>query len=294
MSNFYNKIIEYFTFLSLPELGPIDIVEMLILAFAIYKIIKWVKKSRAWTLGKGLIVLFVLYMIAFIFDMNVILWIFDRTIGLGITALIIVFQPELRKALEQLGERSMVRNLIPFEEKKDKVLRFSDESLTAIVKAVEEMGRHKTGALITIERNIDLDDNIRSGIKIDSAISSQLIMNIFEHNTPLHDGGVIIRDDRIVAATCYYPLSDNYRISKELGTRHRAALGISEISDGFTIIVSEETGDISVAVAGMLERNIDGKLLTKKLQEIQGKTSSDDVKRKKWFTTNKKETAKEK
>ncbi|MCR5586842.1 MAG: diadenylate cyclase CdaA [Lachnospiraceae bacterium] len=293
MTEFIQSLKDYFTFISFPDFGVIDGIEILIIAFSIYHIVKWAKKTRAWALVRGIAVLFGAYFIAYIFDMNVIMWIFDKTIAIGITAVVIVFQPELRKALEQLGEKSMVSSLISFDDNLKKVQVLSDESVTALVRACEELSKHKTGALITIERTIDLNENIRSGINIDSVISSQLLINIFEHNTPLHDGAVIIRNDRIIAATCYFPLSDNYRISKELGTRHRAALGISEISDSLTIIVSEETGGVSVAIGGMLLRNVDSTILTKKLTEIQG-SNQEDSKGIKWFRTNKKNEVEEK
>ena len=184
--------------------------------------------------------------------------------------MIIVFQPELRKALEELGKKNIVRSIIPFDEQKDKNKRFSDRSINEIIRASVEMAKVKTGALIILEQDIVLSEYERTGITLDSIISSQLLINIFEHNTPLHDGAVIIRGDRIVAATCYLPLSDNLGLSKELGTRHRAGVGISEVSDSLTIIVSEETGKISIAIGGKLLRNVDGDLLRKKISEIQG------------------------
>ncbi len=287
MGNIVSKIFDYLRFTSFPTIGVVDVIEIIIITFSLYHIIRWIRKTRAWTLVRGIIVLFVAYLLAYAFDMTVILWIFDRTIAIGITAIVIVFQPELRKALEQLGEKSVMSSIIPGDDSRYNNDTISDESLTALVRASLELSKHKTGALITIERTIDLNDNIRSGITLDSVISSQLLINIFEHNTPLHDGAVIIRGNRITAATCYFPLSDNYRISKELGTRHRAALGISEISDSFTIVVSEETGDISIASGGMLQRNIDKEILTKKLMEIQGKAPSEESKRKKWFKSGK-------
>ena len=220
-------------------------------------------------------------MIAYILRMNVIVWIFERTISIGITALMIVFQPELRRALEELGQKKIVSTLIPFDDTRNQNERFSERSINEIVKATVEMAKAKTGALIIMEKDIDLSEYERTGIELDSTISSQLLVNIFEHNTPLHDGAVIIRGDRIVSATCYLPLSDNMGLSKELGTRHRAGVGISEVTDSLTIIVSEETGRISVAVGGKLLRNIDGDLLRKKLTEMQGK-SGDDTEKKRW------------
>ena len=281
METIISKIKDYAYYLSLPKVTLTDLLEIFIITFVIYHTILWVKNTRAWTLVKGILVLFLCYLIAYILDMSVILWIFNKTLAIGITALLIVFQPELRKALEEIGKKNIVKSIIPFDDQKDKNKRFSDKSINEIVKATVELAKAKTGALIIIEKDIILSEYERTGINLDSAISSQLLINIFEHNTPLHDGAVIIRGDRIVAATCYLPLSDNLGLSKELGTRHRAGVGISEVSDSLTIIVSEETGKISVAIGGKLLRNIDGDLLKKKLMGMQGNV--DDDKKKKRF-----------
>ena len=273
MAAVFSLLKEYFYVLSFPKVGLTDILEILIIAFTIYHVSLWVKKTRAWALVKGILILFLCYIIAYLLDMSVILWIFNKTLAIGITALLIVFQPELRKALEELGKKNIVRSIVPFDEQKDKNKRFSDKSINEIIRATVEMAKVKTGALIILEKDIVLSEYERTGINLDSAISSQLLINIFEHNTPLHDGAVIIRGDRIVAATCYLPLSDNLGLSKELGTRHRAGVGISEVSDSLTIIVSEETGKISVALGGKLLRNVDGDLLRKQIDELQGNTS---------------------
>lgn len=273
MEAVFSLLKEYFYVLSFPKVGLTDILEILIIAFTIYHVSLWVKKTRAWALVKGILILFLCYIIAYLLDMSVILWIFNKTLAIGITALLIVFQPELRKALEELGKKNIVRSIVPFDEQKDKNKRFSDKSINEIIRATVEMANVKTGALIILEKDIVLSEYERTGINLDSAISSQLLINIFEHNTPLHDGAVIIRGDRIVAATCYLPLSDNLGLSKKLGTRHRAGVGISEVSDSLTIIVSEETGKISVAIGGKLLRNVDGDLLRKQIDELQGNTS---------------------
>lgn len=281
MNSIVTSLKKYIHVFDLPKVSVIDVLEIVILAFVIYHVALWIKNTRAWTLLKGIIVLLACYVIAYIFGMNVIVWIFERTISIGITALMIVFQPELRRALEELGQKNIVSTLIPFDDTRNQNERFSERSINEIVKATVEMAKVKTGALIIIEKDIDLSEYERTGIELDSTISSQLLINIFEHNTPLHDGAVIIRGDRIVSATCYLPLSDNMGLSKELGTRHRAGVGISEVTDSLTIIVSEETGRISVAVGGKLLRNIDGDLLKKKLTEMQGK-SGDEVEKKRW------------
>jgi diadenylate cyclase len=191
----------------------------------------------------------------------------------GIIAIIIVFQPEFRKALEQLGQKNLVRSIITFDDSKEKNEKFSDHSLNEIVRATFELARTKTGALIVIEEDTPLNEFESTGISIDSLISSELLINIFEHNTPLHDGAVILRGNRIAAATCYLPLSDNMQLSKDLGTRHRAGIGISEVSDSLTIIVSEETGKVSIAKGGKLIRNVDGDYLRSKLGDAQKKST---------------------
>lgn len=281
MNSIVAPLKEYIRVIDFPKISVIDLLEIVILAFVIYHVALWIKNTRAWTLLKGIIVLLACYVIAYILGMNVIVWIFERTISIGITALMIVFQPELRRALEELGQKKIVSTLIPFDDTRNQNERFSERSINEIVKATVEMAKAKTGALIIMEKDIDLSEYERTGIELDSTISSQLLVNIFEHNTPLHDGAVIIRGDRIVSATCDLPLSDNMGLSKELGTRHRAGVGISEVTDSLTIIVSEETGRISVAVGGKLLRNIDGELLRKKLTQMQGK-SGEEAEKKRW------------
>lgn len=272
ISNFWNSISTSF---SLLKFSVMDAVEILIIAVLIYNIIKWVRKTKAWTLVKGLIVLLLFYMIASILKLDVILWLFVNTIGVGITAVIILFQPELRKALEQLGNRNIVT---PFFDNPE-VDVFSDQTVEELVRATYELAKTKTGALIVIEREVKLDEYEQTGIALDAIVTNQLLINIFEHNTPLHDGAVIVRGNRITSATCYLPLSDNMLISKELGTRHRAALGISEATDSFTIVVSEETGSVSIANGGVITRRIGREFLSEKLKEIQNK--SDESKSKK-------------
>lgn len=272
---------DYVAWLSLPKIRVTDILEILIIAFVIYHVINWIKQTRAWMLVKGLIVLLILWMIASILNLNVILWIFIKSINVGIIALIIVFQPEFRKALEQLGQNNLVSPLFNLSDSKDKSERFSDQTVLAVVRATFELAKTKTGALIVIENDVSLSEFEKTGIAIDSLISSQLLINVFEHNTPLHDGAVILRGNRIVAATCYLPLSDNMHLSKDLGTRHRAGIGISEVSDSLTIIVSEETGKVSIATKGTLIRNVDGDYLRNKIIGTQNK-STDTKKIKLW------------
>lgn len=268
---------KYFVRLSFPDVGPIDIVEITILSFLVYQIMLWIKNTRAWMLLKGIVVLGVFIFIAYIFNMNTILWIAGKSINVAIIAIVIIFQPELRGALEQIGRKNFLSAIFSFEGTKDGKERFSDKTINDIVKAVYEMSKVKTGALIVIEQDILLSEYERTGILLDSIVSSQLLINIFEHNTPLHDGAIIVRGNRVTSATCYLPLSDNMDLSKDLGTRHRAAVGISEVSDSLTIIVSEETGKVSIAIGGELIRNLDADSLRSKLVLIQNK--SIDVKR---------------
>lgn len=261
---------------------PIDILEILIIAFVLYHIIIWVKQTRAWIVVKGLIVVLIVALVAVILEMRAILWIFENSIQIIVTALIVVFQPELRKALEQLGRKNYFAYIIPFDDQKEKEQRYSERTANEIVKAAYEMGKTKTGALIVIEREVALNEFERTGIALDSLVSSQLLINIFEHNTPLHDGAVIIRGNRIIAATCYLPLSDNMELSKELGTRHRAAVGISEVTDSITVIVSEETGKVSIAQEGEIIRSVDGETLKKYLLEGEKDNKAGTKKIKLW------------
>ncbi|MFP4697212.1 MAG: diadenylate cyclase CdaA [Eubacteriales bacterium] len=260
-----------------PKIHTSDIIEIIVIAFIIYQLIRWIKDTRAWMLFKGIIVLFLIAALAAIFNLNTILWLFANTINVGIIAILIVFQPELRRALEQLGRKNILASIVQFEEQRNKEERFSDYTVDEIIKAVFELAKMRTGALMVVEQDIKLSEYERTGIPVDALVSRQLLINIFEHNTPLHDGAIIIRNNRVIAATCYLPLSDNMQVSKELGTRHRAGLGISEISDSITIIVSEETGKVSVAIGGNLIRNVNGEYLKNKLQYIQKK--SIDVKK---------------
>lgn len=249
-----------------------DVLEIFILAFLVYSLLLWIKNTRAWTLLKGLMVLVVCVSLVYILHMDTLIFIVNRGIDIAITAAIVIFQPELRRALEQIGEKQIVSSLIPIDTGRDVTECFSDKTVNEIAKAASEMGKAKTGALIVIEQNVRLDEYERTGITLDSVLTSQLLINIFEHNTPLHDGAVIVRGNRITSATCYLPLSDNMMLSKELGTRHRAGVGISEVTDSLTVIVSEETGGISVAYKGELKRNITVDELKEQLVMLQNKT----------------------
>ncbi len=265
-SALYAFMDKYLSWIDKPKIGVTDVIEIIIIAFVLYHIMVWVKNTRAWMLFKGIIVILIFLLIAALFQMNTILWLSGKVVNIAAIALVIIFQPELRNALERLGRKNFLTAFFSFDFQKASTVRFSEKTITEIVKACYEMGKVKTGALIVIERDVMLNEYIRTGIPLDSLVSSQLLINIFEHNTPLHDGAIIVRGDRIVAATCYLPLSDNMELSKELGTRHRAAVGVSEVSESMTIIVSEETGAVSLAVEGTLYRNIDADFLKSKLR----------------------------
>ena len=245
-----------------------DVAEILIIAVLLYYTLVWMKTTRAWILLKGLIVILAFLLLAYFFRMTTILWMAQNVLGFALTALIVVLQPELRKALEELGKKNIISSVLPFDNSHRVNEEFSEKTINEITKACVEMGKVRTGALIVIEQKVSLRDYERTGIDVDGIVTSQLLINIFEHNTPLHDGAVIIQGNRVVSATCYLPLSDNLGLSKELGTRHRAGVGISEITDSLTIIVSEETGKISVAYEGELERNLDADSLRDRMHKI--------------------------
>lgn len=265
MNNYYD-FMDWLRNLSgqMPTIKFKDIIEIVLIAFVIYQLIKWLRGTRAWVLFKGIIVILVIAAIAMLFELNTILWILSNTISVGIIAILIIFQPELRRALESLGRRNFLADFLLSDDSTTSIM-IKNETIEEIVYATEEMSKTKTGALIVIEMDMKLEEAQSTGIAIDAIVTSQLLMNIFEHNTPLHDGAVIVRDNRVVAATCYLPLSDNMSLSKELGTRHRAAVGISEFSDCMVVIVSEETGYISLATGGNIIRNVNREYLMNKL-----------------------------
>ena len=245
-----------------------DVAEILIIAVLLYYALVWMKTTRAWVLLKGLIVILAFLLLAYFFRMTTILWMAQNVLGFAVTALIVVLQPELRKALEELGKKNIISSVLPFDNSHRVNEEFSEKTINEITKACVEMGKVKTGALIVIEQKVSLRDYERTGIDVDGIVTSQLLINIFEHNTPLHDGAVIVQGNRVASATCYLPLSDNLGLSKELGTRHRAGVGISEVTDSLTVIVSEETGKISVAYEGKLERNLDAETLRDRMHKI--------------------------
>ncbi len=253
-----------------------DYFEIIILAFLMYYILVWVKATRAWLLLRGLIVILVFLLLAFVMDMSTIKWLARNVLSFAVVALIVVLQPELRRALENLGRRNFLPSMIFSDASHREQEIFSEKTINEITKACVEMGRAKTGALIVIEQKESLKEYERTGIDLDAIVSSQLLINIFEHNTPLHDGAVIIRGNRVTSATCYLPLTDNQDFSKELGTRHRAGVGVSEVTDSLIVIVSEETGKISVAYNGALERSLNAEQLKERLQMVLNNRSPEE------------------
>lgn len=276
IQNFADKYLSY-----LPSLRITDIIEIAIISVVMYYILVWLKNTKAWSLMKGILFIMVFFLLAGIFEMNTILWIASSAFMYGAVALVIVLQPELRKALEELGKRDFLPAILSFDNSKKESGLFSDRTISEICKGCLEMSKVKTGALIVVMQNDSLAEYERTGIEVDGIVSSQLLINIFEHNTPLHDGAVIVRGDRITSATCYLPLSDNMSLSKEMGTRHRAAVGISEATDSMTVIVSEETGMISVAYKGEISRGLTAAELGEQLKRIQHK-QEEEKERKRW------------
>ena len=272
MQRIWTLIVNYFTQFHMPHLRWTDIVEILILTFLFYRMLLWIKNTRAWALLKGLLVVVFFVLLATLFNMTTILWIMRNAAYVASTAIIVILQPELRSAVESLGQRNVLNSLFRFDTREEGL--FSDSTINEIVRACTAMARVKTGALIVIEQSTPLLEYERTGIEVDGLVTSQLLINIFEKNTPLHDGAVIIRENRITSATCYLPLSEN-KLDKDLGTRHRAGVGISEVTDSLTIIVSEETGAISTAYRGNLTRNLNQDSLRAELVKLQNKDTEE-------------------
>ena len=262
MAEFLGNMYSWFSFI--PRITFTNLVEILILTVLIYEVFLWVQNTRTGVLLKGGLVIIAFYLLAALFHLNTIIWIANNLGQILLLAVIVIFQPELRKALEQLGSKNIFMDFFTTENKRIQE-GYTDKTVNEIVRAAYEMGKVKTGALIVIERETPLQEIERTGIMVDGIVTSQLLINIFEHNTPLHDGAVVVRGNRVTAATCYPPLSDNLSISKDLGTRHRAALGISESTDSLTVVVSEETGRVTLAEHGTLRRITDPEELKKAL-----------------------------
>ncbi|MFK7697564.1 diadenylate cyclase CdaA [Paenibacillus sp. HJGM_3] len=250
------------------EIGINDVVDILIVSYVIYKVILLVRGTRAVQLLQGIFVVVLTWALSIWFKLNTLKWLMDQMLTLGVLAIIIIFQPELRRALEQLGRGRLFSRTTSSTEDQEVTGRIAH-----ILKAMNHLAKRKIGALVVFERHTGLNDYVESGIPIGSQITSELLINIFIPNTPLHDGAVIIRNGQIMAAGCYLPLSENPFISKELGTRHRAAIGMSEVSDAVCVVVSEETGQISLALNGQIVRDIKEESLVSKLyEELRPKT----------------------
>jgi diadenylate cyclase len=248
-----------------------DMIDILAISFVFYKVLTWIRDTRAWSLFKGFLIVLLVYAVATVLSLVTLLWLMKMTFNVGLIAVVVLFQPELRKALEQIGKGKMLASL-KIDGKNASHL--PQASVEEIIKACKSMSDAKTGALIVIERNVAMGDHGQTGIPIDSVISSQLLINIFEDKTPLHDGAVIIRSNRIAAAACILPLT-SHEIGKELGTRHRAAVGASEVSDAFVLVVSEETGAISLAQGGKLQRALSESAIREALLQKDGKENSE-------------------
>ena len=242
----------------LPRITTINLLEVAIISILVYEILFWVKNTRAWTVLKGLGVILIFAVFAAVLHLNTILWILEKTTGIAVTALLVVFQPELRRALEQVGRTSLFGMQL-FKGKADPGdLRAKWQSaIVAVCDSAEQLADSRTGALVVLERRTNLSEIIKTGTVLNADITPEMLGTIFYEGTPLHDGAVVVRDGRIEAAGCFLPLSNNLEIGKDMGTRHRAALGMSENSDAVVVVVSEETGIISLAKNGVLIRRLD-------------------------------------
>ena len=239
----------------------IDILDILIVAYIIYRVMKLLKDTSAERLIKGIIILVGIMLLASMLHLTMISWLLQQALNVGLFAIVVVFQPELRRLLEQIGKGNFSRLIVPADAP-DEV----ESMITATVSACADMSRTKTGALIVFERRERLGEIISTGTAVDAAPSAELIKNIFFKNSPLHDGAMIVRAGRVCAAGCVLPLSGNQSLSRDLGTRHRAAVGMSESADSVLVVVSEETGAISVAIGGMLKRHLSPDMLRKLLE----------------------------
>ena len=286
--SFLGEIFTKMSFLNIPHLGVNDVIDIIGVAYLIYKIITWIKDTRAWSLFKGVAVIIIIAIVANIFQLHTVWWILSNAVPVGAIGVLVIFQPELRRALEQIGRGKFLASIVGFEGDKTQAA-LSEETINAIEKATFKMAKVKTGALIVIEKETKLGDVERTGIVIDAVVTSQLLINIFENNTPLHDGAVVIRNNRISAATCFLPLTDSLEISKDLGTRHRAAIGVSEISDAITIVVSEETGTVSIVQNGHIVRGVNAETLKKRLTHVGAGKSKIKTRLRFWRGRNKDE-----
>ncbi len=252
-----------------------DIIDIAIMAFLIYKFIELVRSTNSGKVAKGIIFVLVALVASGVCHLYTVNWLLNRAVEVGVLALVILFQPELRKLLEQVGSSRLGKM---FSGGRTAASDELDSAITQTVEAYAELSKSKTGALMVFERNNMLDDAIRTGTKLDTVVNSELLKNIFWNKAPLHDGAVIVRDGRIVGAGCMLPMSGNVNLSKELGMRHRAGIGASEQTDAVVAIVSEETGSISVAVGGMLKRHLAPETLERLLRnELMPEKKEEDA-----------------
>ena len=260
MQEFISYIMYYKQFIRI-----MDIIDILIVAYAIYKLIKLVRETRAAQLIKGIILLLVAMQLSSLFNLYMVNYVLKNAMQVGVIAIFVVFQPELRRALEKMG-RSKFSKVLSFDD--DDIEEKNSHTVDQLCQAVKNLSDNRIGALMILERTTKIGDIIRTGVTLNSEVSAELLINIFVPNTPLHDGAVVIRDNKITAAACFLPLTQNSELNIELGTRHRAAIGITETSDGVALVVSEETGKISLALEGTLTRNLTVESLERALSKI--------------------------
>ena len=229
-----------------------DVIDILIMVFLIYRILSFMQKTSASSVIKGLLLILAVAGLANLFNMNILSYLLRQVVQMGIIMIVVLFQPEIRKMFERMGTTRL--NSLFRRRRKHEII---EEVLDQIIAACYAMPKSETGAIIVFERKVGLNDYAVTGVTIDANVSTELILNLFYQNSPMHDGALIIREDRLLAAACMLPLTSNYSLSKDLGMRHRAGVGLSERSDAVVIIVSEQTGMISVAIDGMLKRNLD-------------------------------------
>ena len=251
-SSFFDWLVEITNLpvFTAPAFGIFQLIDILIVATVLYLLLKWIRRTQAWVLFRGIVFIALVALLAEVFNLGTVQWIVSNTIGMGLVVVIILFQPELRKALEQLGRGQY---FITLKSEADQNIHSTEHCIDQIIIATKTMSSALTGALIVVEQDVDISEHQDRGTFVDAAISVQLLLNIFEKNAPLHDGAMIIRNNRIAAASCILPLTGE-NVDATLGTRHRAAIGITEVSDAIVVVVSEETGTISLVSGGEIQR----------------------------------------
>jgi len=266
MLNAINNFLDLnlFTDISLPPITISAVLDVFLLSFVVYKVVLQLRQNRAGIIFRGIIILLLVFGGAYVFNLEVISWIINNMFSVTIIALIVIYQSELRKFLEKIGKTTKVGFFPAFEQTVD----LNEQTVDAVITASTQLSRNRTGGLMVLEREVPLGDFMEHGIPIDAVVTSELLVNIFEDKTPLHDGAVVIRNNRVTAATCLLPLTKN-ELSHELGTRHRAAVGASEVSDAYVVVISEETGNISIAHEGRLYRNVSADEMSEMLSHAQ-------------------------